>query len=227
MGKYKIISLGGSIIIPSSGFDVNFLKKFRDLIVERVKKGDKFILVVGGGSTCRAYQDAAKQVVSMANDDLDWLGIKTTIFNAEFVRFLFKDLAHKEIVTNPTKKIKTSKAIIIAAGWKPGCSTDHDAVLLAKTYGAKEVVNASNISYVYTADPKKDTSAKPLPNLTWNEMKKIVGETWSPGANVPFDPKAVKTAARLGLVVRFVKGTDLAMLQSALLGNEFAGSIIQ
>lgn len=227
MGKYKIISLGGSIIIPSSGFDVNFLKKFRDLIVERVKKGDKFILVVGGGSTCRAYQDAAKQVVSMANDDLDWLGIKTTIFNAEFVRFLFKDLAHKEIVTNPTKKIKTSKAIIIAAGWKPGCSTDHDAVLLAKTYGAKEVVNASNISYVYTADPKKDTSAKPLPNLTWNEMKKIVGDTWSPGANVPFDPKAVKTAARLGLTVRFIKGTDLAMLRSVLLGDKFSGSVIQ
>lgn len=227
MAKYKIISLGGSIIIPSSGFDVDFLKKFRGLIVERVKKGDKFILVVGGGSTCRAYQDAAKQVVSMTNDDLDWLGIKTTIFNAEFVRVLFKDLAHKEIVTNPTKKIKTSKSIIIAAGWKPGCSTDHDAVLLAKTYGATEIVNASNISYVYTADPKKDTNAKPLPNLTWNEMKKIIGDTWSPGANLPFDPKAVKTAARLGLTVRFVKGTDLAMLHSALLGAEFAGSIIQ
>ena len=32
----------------------------------------------------------------------------------------------------------------MAAGWKPGCSTDYDAVLLAKAYGAKKLVNLTN-----------------------------------------------------------------------------------
>ncbi len=224
--NYKIISIGGSIIIPPEGFNIDFLKKLQTLIIERVKKGDKFILVVGGGATCRNYQNAAKQVVSMSNTDLDWLGIKSTIFNAEFVRFLFKDYAHAEVVTNPTKKIKTSKPIIIAAGWKPGCSTDHDAVLLAKTFGAKHVINASNIDYVYSADPKKDQHAQPLSQLTWEEMRKIVGNTWNPGANLPFDPIAAKAAQKLGLTVKFVKGTDLGALNKILNGESFAGTVI-
>lgn len=224
--NYKIISLGGSIIIPPTGFDVEFLKKLRALIIGRIKKGDKFILVIGGGATCREYQTAAKGVVSMTDADLDWLGIKTTIFNAEFVRFLFKDYVHAEVITNPTKKIKTNKPIILAAGWKPGCSTDHDAVLLAKTFGAKEVINASNVSYIYTADPKKDPNAKPLERLTWKELRNIIGDKWTPGGNFPFDPTAAKTAQKLGLTVKFVKGTDLDLLDKALGGREFGGSVI-
>lgn len=227
MNRHKIISIGGSIIIPPTGFDIEFLKKLRNLIVSRVKKGDKFILVVGGGSTCRQYQTAAKGVVSMTDTDLDWLGIKTTIFNAEFVRFLFKDLAYPEIITNPTKKIKTNRPIILAAGWKPGWSTDYIAVLLAKTYGAKEVINASNVSYVYTADPKRDPTARILPSLTWSEMRKIIGNRWVPGGNFPFDPIAAKTAQKLGLTVKFVKGTDLNLLGKAVENRDFKGTTIR
>lgn len=226
MAVPKIISIGGSIIIPASGFDILFLQEFKKLILSRVKKGDRFILVVGGGATCRAYQNAAGQVTSMSSADLDWLGIKSTMFNAEFVRFLFKGYAHAEIVTDPTVKIKTKKRIIIAAGWKPGCSTDADAVLLAKTYGAREVINASNISYVYTADPKKDPNAKPLPELTWKEMKNIIGNKWAPGGNFPFDPKAVKIASALGLTVKFVKGSDLKEFEQAVAGLAYQGTVI-
>ena len=48
MAGYRVISIGGSIIIPPEGFNIEFLKKFRELILNRVKKGEKFILVVGG-----------------------------------------------------------------------------------------------------------------------------------------------------------------------------------
>lgn len=217
--NYKIISVGGSIIIPPGGFDTGFLKGFRNLILEEVKKGQKFILVIGGGATCRVYQQAASQVVDMTNEDLDWLGIKATIFNAEFVKFLFKEDAYPVVVTNPTKKVKTNKKIIIAAGWKPGCSTDNDAVLLAKTYGAAEVINLSNIDYVYQADPKTNPGAQRFEKLTWLELLKIVGTTWKAGMNVPFDPTAAKLASRLKLTVRFAKGTDLNSVQKVLNGN--------
>jgi uridylate kinase len=224
---HKIISLGGSIIIPKTGFDIEFLKKFRQLIINRVKKGDKFILVVGGGSTCRQYQQAAKSVANLSDEQLDWLGIYTTWYNAEFVRLLFGDLAYKEIVKNPTNKIITNKPIIIAGGWKPCCSTDYDAVLLAKTYGAKEVINASNVDYVYTADPKKDKSAQPLKNLTWEEFRKIMGDKWTPGANLPFDPLATKEAEKLGLEVKFVKGTELGEIERCLSGKKARGTNVK
>ena len=225
--QYRVISLGGSIIIPPEGFSIDFLKKFRELILKRVKLGEKFILVIGGGSTCRKYQQAAKDAGNVSNLDLDWLGIYATHFNARFVGLLFNGWAEQELIINPTKKVKSKKAILIAGGWKPGCSTDYDAVLLAKTYGAKELINASNISYVYTADPKKNTNAKPLQQLTWNEMQKIVGNNWTPGANLPFDPKAVKSAAKLKLKVSFVKGTDLAELEKVLNAKSFQGSIVE
>lgn len=225
--EYRVISVGGSIIIPPEGFNIEFLKKFRELILKRVKLGEKFILVIGGGSTCRKYQQAVKEVTNVSPVDLDWLGIYTTHFNARFVAMLFGKFAHKDIVTNPTNKLITNKPIIIAGGWKPGCSTDYDAVLLAKTYGAKELINASNINYVYTADPKKDPSAKSLPQLTWKELQKIVGDKWDPGANLPFDPKAVKEAGKLKLKVSFVKGTDLGEFAKILQEKKFAGTVVE
>lgn len=225
--KTRVFSLGGSMIIPAGGFNVKFLKDFRKMIYGRVKKGDKYILVIGGGGTCRAYQKAIKEAVGLKDKNLDQLGIYVTQLNARFTIYLLGGMVHPDVITDPTKKVKTSKPIIVASGWKPGCSTDKDAVLLAKAYGAKEVVNVSNIDYVYTADPRKDKRAKPLPRLTWKELRKIIGNKWHPGANVPFDPSAAKLAERLGLKVSFVKGTNTAELKKALAGRPTRGTVIE
>jgi len=225
--NYKILSVGGSIVIPKTGFDIEFLKKFRELILARVKKGDKFILVVGGGATCRQYQAALKSVADVSNEELDWLGIYTTWYNAEFVRLMFGKLAHHEVIKNPTKKVKTSKPIIIAGGWKPGCSTDNDAVLLAKAYGAKTVANLSNIDFVYDKDPNKFSDAKKLEKISWAEFRKIVGDKWVAGANVPFDPAAAKLAQKLKLKVVFIKGTDLSAVRNVLENKEVKGTVIE
>ena len=225
--QYRIISLGGSIIIPPEGFNIEFLKKFRELILKRVKLGEKFILVIGGGSTCRKYQKAAKESADVSAVDLDWLGIYATHFNARFVGLLFNGWAEKELIINPTNKLITNKPIIIAGGWKPGCSTDYDAVLLAKTYGAKELINLSNIDYIYESDPRVNPNAKKLETLSWVELRKIVGDKWIPGANLPFDPKATKAGQKLGLTLKFAKGTDLSCLEDILYCRVFLGSLIK
>lgn len=227
MKNLKILSVGGSIVIPKTGFDIEFLKKFRTLILNQVKKGDRFILVIGGGSTCRQYQDAAKKVVKMTDEDLDWLGIHTTIFNANFVRFLFKDIAFEKVITDPHKKIPTKKSIILAAGHKPGASTDIDAVFMAKTYGASEIINLSNIEYVYTKDPNKFPDAKKIERIDWVTFRKeVVGDKWTPGFNAPFDPIASKHAQKMGLKVSILQGTNLEEVKKALQGKKFKGTII-
>ena len=224
----KIISVGGSIIIPKTGFDIPFLKKFRQLILRQIKKGERFILVIGGGAICRKYQDAAKQIVSLSNADLDWIGIHTTIYNAQFVRYLFKDVAYKDIITDPRKKVRTRKPLIIAAGWKPGFSTDRDAVLLAKTYGAKELFNLSNISYVYDKDPNVYPEAKKLTYIDWQTLRdEIVGHTWKPGKSAPFDPIASKDAQKFGMKVGILNGTNLVEVQKAIEGKTFKGTIVE
>lgn len=227
MKSRTIISVGGSIIIPPKGFDISFLKELRKIILARVMQGEKFVLIAGGGSTARNYLQTASQVTNLSNDDLDWIGINATWLNAEFLRRLFGNWAYREVVKDPSKPIKTSKAIIVAGGWKPGNSTDYVAVKLAEQYKAKELINMSNISYVYTADPKIDKKAKKLPYLNWAEMKKIVGNKWVAGRNVPMDPSAVRLAAKLKLRILFVKGSNLKQLTLALEGEKIYGSVIK
>jgi uridylate kinase len=224
--NFKIISLGGSIIIPKTGFNISFLKKFKTLILNEIKRGQKFVLVVGGGATCRMYQAALQEVRKTTSVDLDWLGIYSTYFNAEFVRMMFEKKSHFEVVKNPTIKVVTKSPLIIAAGWKPGCSTDADAVLFAKHYGAKEIINLSNIDYVYDSDPKINKNAKKLENITWSELRKIIGEKWNPGANLPFDPLATRTAQKLGLQVKFVCGSNLNEVRNVIRGKKHVGTLI-
>lgn len=224
---YRIISVGGSIIIPKTGFDVNFLRKFRKLILSRVKKGDKFVLVVGGGATCRQYQNALTQVVKLPNKLLHQLGVYSTWFNAEFVKLLFGSHVYKDVVKSPTSKLITNKPIIISGGWKPGFSTDTGAVLLAKKFGAKEVMNLFDVDYVYDKDPRKFSDAKKIEKISWRDFRKnIVGYKWLPGKNSPFDPIASGLAQKLGLRVSIVRGTNLSEVQKALEGRRFKGTVV-
>lgn len=220
-----IVSLGGSLIVPEE-IDVEFLKKFRELILKYVEKGKRFILITGGGKTCRKYQKAAGEIRPLEEDDLDWLGIHSTRLNAHLVRTIFREVAHPKVVKNPTEKETFKESVLVAAGWKPGCSTDNDAVLLAKTYKAKKLANLTNIEYVYDKDPKKFKDAKPVEKISWADFRKIVGNEWDPGLNMPFDPVASKEAQKLGLEVAIMKGSNLENFENYIEGKNFKGTII-
>ena len=68
----------------------------------------------------------------MSSSELDWLGIYSTRFNAEFMKILFSDLAEEEIILDPTLPITLDKPMVFGGGWKPGWSTDYVSVMLAK-----------------------------------------------------------------------------------------------
>jgi uridylate kinase len=225
--KTLVMSLGGSLIAPDN-LDLNFLKKFRKLILDYVKKGNSVILVCGGGNTSRHYQETAKLVnPQITSTDLDWVGIAATKINAELVSAVFGNWAMESILGDPTKKVKTSRPIIIGAGFKPGSSSDKDAVLAAKTFGAKTVLNLSNIVYVYNKDPKKFKDAKPQKQMNWKDFRKIVGNVWVPGAHVPFDPVASRLAQKWRMQLVVMKGSDLTNLKNFLAGKKFKGTVIQ
>lgn len=222
-----VISLGGSIVVPNGGIDIDYLIKFNKFIREKVAENRRFFIVVGGGTLARHYIDAGKRVIgSLTNWDLDWLGIHSTHLNAHLIRTIFHDVAHPRIINNYEKKIQNLREkVVIAAGWKPGSSTDYDAVVIARDYKADTVINMSNITMVYDKDPKKFPDAKPLHKLNWAEFELLVGKIWKPGSNLPFDPKATQLAMQLGLNV-FVVGKDIGNLNNIIEGQEFTGTII-
>jgi uridylate kinase len=55
------------------------------------------------------------------------------------------ELCNQDVVTNPMEVAPLTGRVMVAAGWKPGFSTDYDAVLLAERFKADAVLNLSNI----------------------------------------------------------------------------------
>ncbi len=219
-----VISIGGSVIVPDL-VDTEFLKKFRDLILD-IAKDKKIALISGGGKTCRRYIKALKDIVpEVSKEDQDLVGIESTRLNAQLLKSMLSEVSCSAIVENPEGDIAFDNRVLLAGGWKPGWSTDYCAVRLAQRFGASTVINLTNTDYVYDKDPNKYPDAKPIESLTWEDMKKLVGDEWSPGLNMPFDPIASAEAAKSGFKVIII-GSDIENLRRGIEGKEFMGTTI-
>jgi uridylate kinase len=225
-----VISLGGSIVAPD-GADEHFIRDFV-LMIEALLKEDeerRFIFVVGGGAPARLWQKTYWNICGDKADanQADWIGIMATRLNAQLIKAVFGDFCVQEPVTDPTQVDAFVGRVMVAAGWKPGFSSDNDAVLLAERFGADTVINLSNIERVYTDDPHKNPKAVPLDLISWTDFQILVGQTWVPGKNVPFDPIASRRAAELGLTVICAAGSNLDNLKQLLEGKSFIGTTIK
>ncbi|MFT5037135.1 MAG: uridylate kinase [Candidatus Azotimanducaceae bacterium] len=222
-----VMSVGGSLIVPDQ-IDTAFLSSLKDLVTKETANGRRFIIIAGGGKTARRYQEAAREVGMLDTEDLDWIGLHATRLNGHLLRTIFRDLAHPEMITNPDDVLDVPKDVllIIAAGYRPGASTDLRAVQIAERVGAKKMVNLSNIDYVYTDDPNKNPDAVKIEDTTWEEFRKLIPEEWGPGLNSPFDPVAAKEAQEKDIEVASLNGEKLDELKNYLDGKAFMGTRI-
>nr|QQK86925.1 uridylate kinase [Treponema denticola] len=227
-----VLSVGGSIVAPDKP-DFDFLDKFSKTIRNWLLQDSsrKIIMVIGGGAPARDYQNAYRKVCDLRkapakNDEADWIGIMATRLNAQPVKAVFEDLCPNPVVYDPTTVDMFGGQILVAAGWKPGFSTDNDAVVLAERFSGNLVVNLSNIAKVYTDDPKKNPEARPIDSISWEDFIKIVGTEWVPGKNTPFDPIASQRAQKAGIRVICAAGKDIENLENILNGKDFKGTVI-
>lgn len=223
--KRAVIAVGGSIVCPDE-IDVVFLRKFISYIKRQVKKGYKFVFVIGGGRVCRKYQKAGGEIAKLKVIEKDMIGIAVTRLNAYFIKTLFGEIAEPDLFDYRHKFSGfKKKSVIIACGWEPGRSTDLDAILAAFDFGLKEAIILGNTPYVYTADPEKDKTAKPLKDLTWKEYSKLVPRKWTPGLHSPVDPVASRFAQKHRLDV-IVSDGDFKNLTNILEDKKFKGTLI-
>jgi uridylate kinase len=214
--------------------DVPFLRELRETLIEYLEKDPerRLILVCGGGAPAREYQKAYREILESGDgsrpeaEAQDWIGIAATRLNAELLRQLLAPYCPERVVIDPVEVSVFPGRVLVGAGWKPGFSTDHDAVLLAEKFQADTLLNLSNVAQVYDADPKTHPQAHPLERLTWAELQKLVGDTWTPGQNVPFDPVATAYAAKIGLTLIVASGREIDNLKAILDGRPFTGTVV-
>ncbi|MFA6475353.1 MAG: UMP kinase [Patescibacteria group bacterium] len=215
-----IISLGGSLIFNEvtkqpSVERIRIYSKW----LKRLSAHQRVIVVVGGGIPARQYITAGK-TFTKSSAQLDELGIAVSRINAHLLQLACGQSADKKIISDPRVILPKQKKIFIGAGWKPGRSTDYDAVMLAVKNKVDTVYNLSNITYLYNKDPKKYSAAVKITDITWPDLQLIIGKTWQPGLNVPFDPIAAQLAAKHKLTVKIMNGQKVGDLK------HFVGTVI-
>lgn len=213
-----VLSLGGSLVIPNGTINTEFLIQFNKFIRYQISsKKRRFFIVVGGGEIMQQYRIAAKTVLKthVSDHDLDMLGIHATRLNAQLIRSIFVDIACPRIIKHYEIILKIDKPVAIAAGWKPGWSTDYDAVTLCQDYGIRSIIHMT--------DGKKPHT---LQTMSWKNYRRIAGKIWVPGTHYPFDPIASKLADELHVTVKFLDGRNMKNLSLALDGKRFVGTTI-
>jgi uridylate kinase len=221
-----VIAMGGSLLIPES-IDLVFIKQLKEMMKALIDKNYQIALVVGGGKVCRIYQNAAREFDNVSDVDLDWIGIKTIRLNAELLLRAFSDLnIHKEVIEKWEEAESIKENLIIVGAWEPGCSSDTDAVELARVLGSKKVINFSNTSHVYDKDPNKYPDAQKFEKLSWKEYKEIIPKEWVPGMPAPFDPVASRIAEENNISVA-VLGASVENLENYLNNRKFEGTILK
>ena len=119
-----VLSVGGSLIVPDE-VDASFLQQFRTLVEQHLPT-HQFIIVCGGGKTARRYQSGLSSVFGNEStpEQLDWIGIDASVLNARLMRAVLEPHVTGEVIIDPRTTIAEETTVAVAAGWKPGHSTD-------------------------------------------------------------------------------------------------------
>ena len=225
MKKTIVLSLGGSLIIPDE-INLDFLRKFREVIKKNTEKY-KFVIVCGGGSVARKYISALKE--EGKNNYLQSLaGISVTRLNARFMAYFFgkdpnwgmpHDMKH-------IQNLLRREDIIFcgALRYAPNQTSDATACRLAAYLGS-DFINLTNVKGLYDKNPKlKD--ARFIPSATRQELAKIVSAIpQKPGMHAPVDHTAMQVILEHKLKV-FILGPDTKQLDNLLNGKKFVGTRI-
>ena len=183
--KYKrvLLKLSGEAIggQEGRGVDAKTLGKICDKIKEVVEMGVEVAIVVGGGNFWRGrYGHQMERTTS------DYMGMLATTINALALQealeakgvqtrvqtaIEMKEIAEPYIKRKAIRHLEKNRVVIFGAGTgNPFFTTDTAAALRAAEIGAEVILLAKTIDGVYSADPKKDATAKKYDKISYLDI---------------------------------------------------------
>ena len=224
--KVIVLSLGGSLIIPKE-INVGYLKEFKKTILKNKSKY-KFIVVCGGGSIARKYIHALRKIG--LNEKLQsFSGISATRMNARFMSYFFNQNQEQGI----PDKLKTlrdyiKKYDVVFCGaleYKPHQTSDSTSAQIANEFKS-EFINLTDVSGLYTKNPKKFNDAKLIPEISWKSFDNLAKKIeYQPGQHFVLDQTASEIILK-NKITTYIIGEDLRQLDNLLNAKKFIGTKI-
>ncbi len=186
MPAYKriLLKLSGEALMGDDAFGINraTIVRMVEEIADVTRLGVQVAVVIGGGNIFRGVAGGS---VGMDRATADYMGMLATVMNAlaladsmdkaGLVARVMSAIAIEQVVEpyvrpKALQYLEEGKVVIFAAGTgNPFFTTDTAAALRGAEIGAEIVLKATKVDGVYTADPKKDPSAKLYTSITFDE----------------------------------------------------------
>ncbi len=180
-----LLKLSGEALMGEKGYgiDPGTLKRIAGEMKEALALGIELCVVVGGGNIFRGMK-AAEAGLDRAS--ADYMGMLATVMNALAIQSALERLGvHTRVqsaipmsqICEPyirrraIRHMEKGRVVIFAAGTgNPFFTTDTAAALRAAEMGCDVLVKATNVDGVYSADPKKDPSARRFERLSYMQV---------------------------------------------------------
>ena len=187
-GTYRrvLLKLSGEVFGGEKGIgvDIDVMRDVAKQIKDVVKTGVQMAVVVGGGNY---FRGAELQQVGMDRARADYMGMLGTVMNCLALQdFLEKagvdtrvqtaitmgQVAEPYIPRRAIRHLEKGRVVIFGAGaGMPFFTTDTVAAQRALEIGSEALLLAkSGVDGVYSADPKKDSSATKFDEISYNEV---------------------------------------------------------
>ncbi|PIP67676.1 MAG: UMP kinase [Candidatus Omnitrophica bacterium CG_4_9_14_0_2_um_filter_42_8] len=185
--KRVVLKMSGEVLQGTQGYgiDPEVTRSIAEEIKDVKKLGTQIAIVIGGGNI---YRGAAAEGQGVDRTTADYMGMLATVINGlalqdslekagVFTRVQtaidMQELAEPYIRRKAIRHLEKNRVVIFVAGTgNPYFSTDTAASLRAVEIGADVILKATKVDGVYSADPKKDKSAKKFKALKYIQVLK-------------------------------------------------------
>jgi len=173
-------ALGGRL---KYGIDHAVVDEIAGEVAEVHRLGVDMAIVVGGGNI---FRGAAAAAAGMERTNADYMGMLATVINALALQHAIEkaglvtrvqsaihmaELCEPYIRRRAVRHLEKRRVVIFAGGTgNPYFTTDTTASLRAIEVGAECILKATNVDGVYSSDPREDSEAEFIRELTYIEV---------------------------------------------------------
>lgn len=236
MGAYKRVmlklsgeALGGE---AGQGFDPKILNDLAVEVQGLIRNGFEVAIVIGGGNFLRGAEITA---IGVERGTGDYMGMLATLMNALALQSVIEThgcptrvlsalaipvVSESYIRRRAIRHMEKGRVIILAGGTgNPYFTTDTAAALRAVELGCDVFLKGTKVDGIYTADPKKDPTAKKYDALTYDtclkENLKVMDATAFTMCRENRLPILVFSMAQKGAVLQAASGEKIGTVVTA------------